>query len=196
MQFVDPIRDLKKLTQIKNVLRGAGNIRDLLLIELWINSALRCSDLLRIRVRDVFSTEGTIHEFFELHEQKTGKRSRIVLTPKVRGTLAEYYQKFPIVVSNQENFIFFPQKTFPLGSTHIGRVQSWKIINRVCKDVGLQWNFWNHSLRKTFGFQARQHSIPLELIQFRLNHSNLSVTMRYLAIRDEELIEACNKLDL
>jgi hypothetical protein len=34
MQFVEPIRDLKKIAQIKNVLRGKNEIRDLLLFEL------------------------------------------------------------------------------------------------------------------------------------------------------------------
>ncbi len=62
--------------------------------------------------------------------------------------------------------------------------------------MGLTGRFGNHSLRKTFGFQARQHAIPIELVQYRLNHSSLAVTKRYLGIRDEELAEACNKMDL
>lgn len=34
MKFVQPIRDVKKISQIKNILRGEGNVRDLLMFEL------------------------------------------------------------------------------------------------------------------------------------------------------------------
>jgi hypothetical protein len=34
MRFVEPIRDIKKVAQIKNILRGEKKIRDLLLFEL------------------------------------------------------------------------------------------------------------------------------------------------------------------
>jgi len=46
MNFVEPIRDRKKITQIKNLLRGQYRYRDLLLFVLGINTALRISDLL------------------------------------------------------------------------------------------------------------------------------------------------------
>ena len=50
MKFVDPIRDRKKITQIKNLLRGQGRYRDLLLFVVGINTALRISDLLRMQL--------------------------------------------------------------------------------------------------------------------------------------------------
>jgi integrase len=50
MNFVEPIRDRKKITQIKNQLRGQRRYRDLLLFVVGINTALRISDLLALRV--------------------------------------------------------------------------------------------------------------------------------------------------
>jgi hypothetical protein len=46
MNFVEPIRDRKKIAQIKNLLRGQERFRDLLLFTVGINTALRISDLL------------------------------------------------------------------------------------------------------------------------------------------------------
>jgi hypothetical protein len=43
MNFVEPIRDRKKISQIKNLLRGQRRYRDLLLFVLGINTAFRCS---------------------------------------------------------------------------------------------------------------------------------------------------------
>lgn len=50
MNFVEPIRDRKKIAQIKNQLRGQHRYRDLLLIVVGINTALRISDLLELQV--------------------------------------------------------------------------------------------------------------------------------------------------
>jgi len=49
MKFVEPIRDRKKITQIKNLLRGQNRYRDLLLFVVGINTALRISDLLKLQ---------------------------------------------------------------------------------------------------------------------------------------------------
>ena len=45
MNFVEPIRDRKKITQIKNLLKGQENYRDLLLFVMGINTALRILDI-------------------------------------------------------------------------------------------------------------------------------------------------------
>lgn len=119
MNFVDPIKDVKKISQIKNIFRDTGNIRDLLLFELGINSALRISDLLQIRVGDLFEDSLETKGFFDIKEEKTSKANRITITPKVVETLKLYKETYPQVVQCHDNFIFFQKKTFPLGSKAI-----------------------------------------------------------------------------
>jgi hypothetical protein len=48
MNFVEPIRDRKKIAKIKNQLRWQRRFRDLLLFIVGINTALRISDLLTL----------------------------------------------------------------------------------------------------------------------------------------------------
>lgn len=60
MNFVEPIRDKKKIAQIKNLLRGQGRHRDLLLFVVGINSALRISDLLQLKIGQFLDDEGRI----------------------------------------------------------------------------------------------------------------------------------------
>jgi len=196
MQFVEPIRDIKKVTQIKNMLRGENKIRDLLLFELWINSALRISDLLRIKVKDLFDGKGNINNFFDIKEEKTNKSNRITLTPKVQETLKQYKETYSFMIDKPDFYVFFHSKRSPKGEKHIDRKQAWKMIHQRCIDVWLKGNFWGHTLRKTWGYQARLNAIPLEIIQHKLNHSSLSVTQRYLGITADEIADACNKLDL
>lgn len=196
MKFVEPIREIKKVTQIKNILRDNKKIRDLLLFELWINSALRISDLLGIQVKDLFDDKWNINSFFDIKEDKTNKVNRITITPKVQETLKLYKDTYTFIIDKPDYYVFFHSKRTQKGEIHIDRKQAWKMIHQRCMDVWLKGNFWWHTLRKTWGYQARLNHIPLEIIQHKLNHSSLAVTQRYLGITADEIADACNKLDL
>ena len=70
MNLVEPIRDRKKIAQIKNILRGQGRIRDLFLFLVGINTALRISDLLQLRIGDFLDDQGRIKRLFWIKEKK------------------------------------------------------------------------------------------------------------------------------
>ena len=72
MEFVQPIRDKKQLEAMKKILK-ATSIRDYCLFILGINSGLRISDLLTLKVSDVTDEKGKIKDRISLREQKTGK---------------------------------------------------------------------------------------------------------------------------
>ena len=60
MNFVEPIRDRKKIAQIKNLLRGQERCRDLLLFVVGINTALRITDLLDLQINNFLDDQGQI----------------------------------------------------------------------------------------------------------------------------------------
>jgi len=76
MNFVEPIRDRKKLARIKNLLRGQSRYRDLLLFVVGINTALRISDLLQLCVEHFLNDHRQIMKRFWIKEQKRGKRHK------------------------------------------------------------------------------------------------------------------------
>ena len=196
MQFVEPIRSIQKLNEIKSYLKEKWRIKDLLLIEHWINSALRISDLLSLKVWDVFEIDWSIKEYYVIKEEKTDKTTKIYITDKVKATLKLYREKYTWVVNSSSNYIFFQSKSNSKWDKPISRQQAWKIINKVCTLVWLQWNYWGHTLRKTRGYQARMKWITLPVIQEKLRHSNLAITKRYLWITDDEVRKASLDLDL
>src|SRR5687768_14063280 len=107
MDYVEPIRDKRKITQIKNTLKGAGKYRDLLLFVVGVNSALRVSDLLKLQIGDFVDTEGAIRPQFRIREQKRGKRNEVVINNSIREALADYLAAYPTITQNPNNFIFF-----------------------------------------------------------------------------------------
>ena len=195
MNFVEPIRSTKKIAQIKNQLKGEGRYRDLLLFVVGINTALRVSDLLALRVGDFFEADGTLRERFWIHEQKRGKRREVIINASMGEALELYWAAYEAAVARPEHALFFNTRTHDY-TRPIDRRQVWQIITTLCQEAGLKGNYGTHSLRKTWGYHARLNGVDLVLIMHQLNHNDLAYTKRYLGITDEELEAVVRRLNL
>ncbi len=195
MNFVEPIRSTKKIAQIKNLLKGQGRYRDLLLFTMGINTALRVSDLLSLHIGDFVDHESTTRNRFWIREAKRNKRNDVIINDSITQTLTAYRTAYPKMENNPKHFLFFNTKTDDYTSP-IHRKHAWKVITTLCHDVGLQGNYGTHSLRKTWGYHARQHGVDLALIMHKLNHNSLAYTKRYIGITNEELEEVSRRLNL
>lgn len=195
MKFVQPIRSRKKISQIKNMLRGAERYRDLLLFTVGINSALRISDLLTLQVRHFIDETGQFRDRFWLTEQKRSKRHEVVINDSMRQALQTFLAAYPDIRVDPSHYVFFNTRTQDY-TQPIQRVQAWKLVSGFCEAVGLRGSFGTHSLRKTWGYHARMNGVDLALIMHKLNHSNPASTKRYLGITDDELEAVVRKLNL
>jgi integrase len=144
MKFVEPIRNRKKIAQIKNVLRGQQRYRDLLLFAIGINTALRISDLLQLQLSQFLDESGKIKSKFWIKEQKRGKRHEIAINQSMKEALIEYVEVYPYRAKATDNFLFFNSRTMQ----PLKRGQAWKFITKICKEVGLRGNYGTHSLGK------------------------------------------------
>ena len=140
MNFVEPIRDRKKIAQIKNQLRGQQRFRDLLLLVVGINTALRISDLLQLRIGHFIDDQHRIRQRFWIKEQKRNKRHEIVINQSIKDVLGEYLEAYHSITEESNNFVFFNTKTNDY-SEPIKRGQAWKFIVSMCNDVGLRGNY-------------------------------------------------------
>lgn len=183
MKIVEPIRNPKKVAQIKSILKGQDDPRNYLLFSLGINFALRIQDLLRLRVRDVRNEDNTIKDFLFVRESKRGRQRRIKINAGAREAL-EYY--FGRVKAAADDYLFPNSRN---GNRPLSRVQAYRLINQWVEAVGLtEGRYGTHSLRKTWGYQARKHhGVPIELIMEKLGHESPAVTKRYIGITDDEI---------
>ena len=195
MNFVEPIRDRKKIAQIKNLLRGQKRYRNFLLFVVGINTALRISDLLQLGVGHFFDDHQRIKGRFWIKENKRGKRHEVVINNSILEALEEYLKSYSGIVNNPENFVFFNTKTYNL-TQPIKRGQAWKFITSICREVGLSGNYGTHSFRKTWGYHARMLGVDLALIMHKLNHESIAYTKRYLGITNAELQAVAQRLNL
>jgi integrase len=195
MNFVEPIHSTKKIAQIKNLLRGQGRIRDLFLFVVGINTALRISDLLPLKMGHFVDEKGKTKQRFWIRERKRGKRHEVVINNSIRQTLGEYLQAYPGIIADREKQVFFSGH-HPQRAVAIKRGQAYNFVSSICRDVGLTGNYGTHTLRKTWGYHARMQGVDLALIMHKLNHSSLAYTKRYLGITDDELEAVARRLNL
>ncbi|BBB89687.1 site-specific integrase [Methylomusa anaerophila] len=173
MELVEPIRNKKQITALKNYLRGQ-NLRDYLLFVLGINSGLRISDLLKLTVEDV-----KLQDRITIREQKTGKMKDFPLSETCKKAIHEYLKTTNLT----DGYLFTSRK----GKNPITRVQAYRILSEAAKTVGITEPIGTHTLRKTFGYHAYINGTDVTRIQKLLNHSAPNITLSYIGITKEEL---------
>jgi integrase len=180
MKVVHPIREIKQLEAVKGYLRGK-NKRDFLLFMVGISSALRISDILKLKVKQVWDGKKPV-EFIEVNEKKTGKYKRFPITPNLAKAIKDYAKEYPN--KTQEEYLFTSRKGV---NQPISRQYAASMLNEACDMVGIKERFGTHGMRKTFGFWAFKKGISLDYICIALNHSSIAETKRYLGILQEDL---------
>ena len=171
MELVEPIRDKDFIRRTKNELLKSG-YRDFLLFVAGINTGLRISDLLKLRVVDV---KDKTH--IEIKEAKTGKNKRFYINP----TLKDCFDKYTDCMAS-DSFLFVSRNGT---NKPLTRMQAYRIINTAVKATGIADKIGTHTLRKTFGYWHYQQFKDVAILQDIFNHSAPSVTLRYIGINDD-----------
>ncbi len=188
MEFVQPIRERKVIERVKKILKSQ-NVRDYLLFVLGINSGLRVSDLLALKVSDVMDNKGNVKDRISMREKKTGKSKDFPIGKNARKAIQEYMAG----IEPKNDLPLFQSKK---GNGAITRVQAYRILNEAARTVGIKEKIGTHTLRKTFGYHSYKAGYDLSQIQKLLNHSSPGVTLRYIGITQEQLDEIYMRLDL
>ncbi len=171
MELVQPIRDRETIQQVKDILKRNG-YRDYLLFVAGINTGLRISDLLTLKVLDVRDKDHVV-----IKEKKTGKTKRFL----INGCFKQNLDGFINSMSDDE-YLFQSRNG---DNKPLTRMQAYRIINDACKKAGIKDQIGTHTLRKTFGYHHYQQYKDVAILQDIFNHSAPSVTLRYIGINDD-----------
>lgn len=182
---VDPIRDPKDIRLIKKIL--SDHPRDFALFVLGINTNLRASDLLRIRIGDVrYLKPG---EYFTLREKKTAKLRSVTVNKAVFDAIHALLVSMPSVIDTEYLFQSRKKQSASGGMLTVSYVNS--LVKGWCREINLRGNYGAHTLRKTFGYVHRTvfgTDIPTLMEMF--NHSSQRQTLTYLGIQPSEIKDA------
>lgn len=185
---VEPIRNIKDINKIKQYLLGKKNKRDYCIFVVGINIGLRAGDLLSLKISDVTDRK-IIFDEVTIKEQKTDKKKTFTLNKSAKEAIKLYLDTLSNIDLN--DYLFKSRKGEYLGVRPLHH-----IIKSTLKELGIKGNYGTHSLRKTMAFHRYQNNVPLETLQKILNHSSSAITLRYIGITKEVIIDCYNAVNL
>lgn len=180
----------KEVWSIRVRLQISGNIRDLALFNLAIDSKLRSCDLVTLRVSDV-SQAGNVRDRAIVIQQKTSRPVQFELTEQTREAVADWIASKQL----QEAAYLFPSRVH--ASPHLSTRQYARIVNHWVESIGLNpHKYGTHSLRRTKAAQIYKKTGNLRAVQLLLGHAKLESTVRYLGVEVDDALRIAEQVEL
>ncbi len=160
-------------------LKTARGLRDVTMLELLYATGMRVSELVRLRLNQLYLEEGYI--------QVIGKRGKERLVPigsKAKEILSEYLHKvrFQLLKKKSSPYLFIGYKGHPLT-----RQAFWEIIKRYAQQAGIVKVISPHTLRHSFATHLLEGGADLRAVQTMLGHASVTTTQIYTHVTQEHL---------
>lgn len=173
--------------KIEQALWDAKQYRIYLYLAMGKKFGLRAKDMLSLRWEDVMNNEQLV-----IKESKTGKVRAI---PIAKDTQKSIKLVFDQLKPSKDEFIFRSwSKSGVMSSQYISK----QLRYYSAPIMGWDKHISTHSTRKTLGRRVldtnKNKEYALLMLNDIFNHSSLSVTKRYLGIRDEEKMKIYQSL--
>lgn len=183
MNIVEPIRDIDLVKDIGNYLLAKSE-RNYIMYLIGIYSGLRITDILNLKAKDVKSRSS-----ISLREMKTGKQKIFQINPYLRKELERYIDENNI---EMDEYLIKRQGK---QNKPISREMAYMIMKDAATYFGL-FNIGTHTMRKTFGYHFYRQTQDIVTLQMIFNHSDPSVTLRYIGIEQSQINHKINKFKL
>ena len=191
-QTVLPIKDSNVLHEVQDTLLHnfrAGR-RNYTIFQVGKATLLRVSDVLRLKINDIFDEQGNVKPNAYIHDKKTGKPNSLYLKP-VAQDLTVYYEWL-----KKHDLIkewLFPSTQHP--EMHITEKQYYKIMAKVGNLLEINY-LGTHTMRKTGAYRVyEQTGHNIALVMKLLNHSSEQMTLAYLGLDQETTESMLDKID-
>lgn len=160
-------------------------LRDKALLELLYACGTRVSEIIGLKISDLFLKEEVIRVFGK------GSKERIVPIGSSAIRWVENYllKSRPLLEKKlkSENVLFLNNR-----GTKLSRMGVWKIINRYTKEAGIKKEVHPHTFRHSFATHLLEGGADLRAVQEMLGHADISTTQIYTHI-DRDFIKQVHK---
>lgn len=160
-------------------------IRDYALFRVMVDTMLRVSDIVALRVGDVLAEQTlAIKSTFAVQQKKTSKLVHCMLSDRTREALEKYLTSLGYRGSSA--------KLFSIGPRQVQlRIKMWARMLRIDSE-----HISPHSLRRTKPAEVYRKTGNLRAAQIMLGHSNISTTALYLGIERKEAMDVFQQIDM
>jgi len=160
-------------------------LRDKAMLEIAYSCGLRVSELINLKISDLFFKEEVIRVIGK------GSKQRLVPIGKSAVYWVTEYLKFsrPILENKikSANIVFLNKR-----GTKLSRMGIWKILYKYAKEAGITKDVHPHVLRHSFATHLIEGGADLRAVQEMLGHSDISTTQIYTHI-DRDYIKEVHR---
>ena len=160
-------------------------LRDKALLELLYACGTRVSELINLKVSDLFFNDEVIRVFGK------GSKERVIpVGSSAIHWVNEYLLKSRPLLEKKlksENILFLNNR-----STKLSRMGVWKIIDKYAKEAGIKKEVHPHTFRHSFATHLLEGGADLRAVQEMLGHADISTTQIYTHI-DRDYIKQVHK---
>lgn len=160
-------------------------LRDKAILELFYSSGLRVSELINLKMSDLFFADEVIRVFGK------GSKERVVpIGSSAVEWITEYMKSSRPHLAKKnksENFLFLNRR-----GTKLSRMWIWKIFNQYSKEAGIKKEIHPHTFRHSFATHLLEGGADLRAVQEMLGHSDISTTQIYTHI-DREYVKQVHR---
>jgi integrase len=187
MKGARPLTD-SEVSSVLREFRGKYRLRNTALFILGLKTGFRISELLSLKVQDIFA-------YGEVTDQVTVKRSAmkkkiegrtVALHPEARHSLREWIEELSPV--SDDTFLFVSRKG---ENQPLTRQQAWSILTKAFRSSRLAGKLGCHATRKTFAAKVHERlGRDLLKTQRALGHRSPASTAAYLSFDEADITKA------
>lgn len=178
------VSEVEKILSLPDVSNKLG-LRDKAILELFYACGTRVSELINLKVNDLFLYDEVIRVL-----GKGSKERLIPIGSSAIKWINEYLTKSrPLLMKKMksENYLFLNSR-----STKLSRMGVWKIIERYVKEAEIKKDVHPHTFRHSFATHLLEGGADLRAVQEMLGHADISTTQIYTHI-DRDYIKQVHK---
>ena len=180
----------KQVWAIRTRLELAGNLRDLALFNVAIDSKLRGCDLVALKITDIVRDD-RIRERVSVVQSKTHKPVQFELAENTRETMTNWINS-PEMIGCQ---FMFPSRFHD--RPHISTRQYGRLVRDWVVSIGLEPSgYGTHSMRRTKVDEIYRKTGNLRAVQLLLGHTKVDSTVRYLGVELEDALGISEGIDI
>ena len=179
------IKEIDLLISNINISTNEGE-RNIALIETLYGCGLRVSELISLKISDLFFSEGFI--------KVTGKGNKQRLVPisdlnkRVIKSYMDNSRKKLKIEEKSKDILFLNRR-----GKKLSRAMIFTIIKRLAKLSDIKKNISPHTFRHSFATHLLKNGADLKTIQQLLGHQSITTTEIYMHIDNKMLVKAINK---
>jgi len=176
--------EIEKILQSVNTDTYLG-IRDRAILELFYSSGLRVTELINLKISDLFFEDEVIRVFGK------GSKERIIpIGQSAIYWINEYLKSSRPLLEKKmksQNYVFLNKR-----GTKLSRMWIWKIFNFYANQAGIKKEIHPHTFRHSFATHLIERGADLRAVQEMLGHADISTTQIYTHI-DREYIKQVHR---